>query len=107
MRHRTLMDTDWHDGPYRITVPAGEIVDVIETDLIPADEGRWEIADGIRRYAEHGRKCVAISIRDWFALIDANKLELVKTGPTPQLSRPAPLRPRLVPGQRGYAPAVQ
>lgn len=70
---RTNTETRWHDKGQVMTIPAGEPVEVVTLDKVPGS-GRGTIAEGIRQYDKHGRKFVAIKIRDWFALIDEKSL---------------------------------
>ena len=97
MRYRITRDTDWHDGEFVITVPAGELVEIIDIKAIPEDQGRRDIGEGITKYKRQGREFVAIAIRDWFALVEKSSLELVTKGPVPFLKKVEP-KTRGVPG---------
>lgn len=66
--------TSWHDNGTRIEVPAGERVLVCTSNEIPVEKGRNEIFRDIDVYRSRGRYCVAIKIRDWYALIDSKLL---------------------------------
>lgn len=99
MRYRIKYDTDWHDGEFVITVPAGELVQNVDIKAVPEDQGRRDIAEGIAKYKRQGREFVPVAIRDWFALVDKTWLQLVTTGPVPHLKKMEKNQPAL-PGLR-------
>ncbi|MES2793187.1 MAG: hypothetical protein V4719_26495 [Planctomycetota bacterium] len=76
MRVFTTVETEWHDGPKLIVVPAGEPCQTVLPKDIPIDD-RGTIEAGIRQYASQGRTFRAIKIRDWFAMIETSSLSFI------------------------------
>lgn len=61
--------TDWWDNGTRLTVPAGETVELLKIEQVPTED-RSSLKAGIHAHKKMGQTFVPIKIRDWYAIID-------------------------------------